>query len=175
MLLRYTAVLLALPLLVPVTRGAEEDPATATITLKKGDRIIFFGDSLTNLAGEEKPKEHVTRGYVRIVRETLQTQDSVAVIARRHGVNANQVFAWRRQHQRGQLVEVSGAGTQEAVIVPVKIAEPTPVRAATRITDPRTSMAPRIEIELAEGGRLKIWDLSSETLRALIRDLMRPC
>ena len=51
---------------------AEEDLATKQVELKKGDRIIFFGDSLTNLAGEEKPKEHVTKGYVRIVRETLQ-------------------------------------------------------------------------------------------------------
>ena len=45
--------------------------AAKQVELKKGDRIIFFGDSLTNLAGEEKPKEHVTKGYVRIVRETL--------------------------------------------------------------------------------------------------------
>lgn len=52
--------------------AAEEDPATRQVELKKGDRIIFFGDSLTNLAGEEKPKEHVTKGYVRIVRETLE-------------------------------------------------------------------------------------------------------
>jgi len=50
----------------------EEDVAARKIELKKGDRIIFFGDSLTNLAGEEKPKEHVSKGYVRIVRETLQ-------------------------------------------------------------------------------------------------------
>jgi lysophospholipase L1-like esterase len=39
--------------------------------LKNGDRIIFFGDSLTELAGDEQPKQHVTKGYVRIVRETL--------------------------------------------------------------------------------------------------------
>jgi lysophospholipase L1-like esterase len=51
---------------------AQEDLATKQVELKKGDRIIFFGDSLTNLAGEEKPREHVKKGYVRIVRETLQ-------------------------------------------------------------------------------------------------------
>jgi transposase len=114
---------------------------------------------------------------LQIVRETLQAQASVAVIARHHGVNANQVFAWRRQYQRGQFVESSGTRTQEAVIVPVKLVEPAQVRASTRTNEPgpRVSTSPRIEIELAEGGRLKIWDLSSETLRALIRDLMRPC
>src|SRR5512145_2527655 len=49
----------------------ESDPASKTVTLKKGDVILFFGDSLTELAGREAPKEHVTKGYVRIVREKL--------------------------------------------------------------------------------------------------------
>jgi lysophospholipase L1-like esterase len=52
--------------------SAEEDPATATVKLKRGDSILFFGDSLTALAGQEAPKEHVSKGYVRIVREKLQ-------------------------------------------------------------------------------------------------------
>jgi lysophospholipase L1-like esterase len=51
---------------------AADDPAAATIELKKGDSIIFFGDSLTELAGKEEPKQHVTKGYVRIVREELE-------------------------------------------------------------------------------------------------------
>jgi lysophospholipase L1-like esterase len=49
-----------------------EDLAEKRVELKKGDRIIFFGDSLTALAGQEAPKDRgVTKGYVRIVRETL--------------------------------------------------------------------------------------------------------
>jgi lysophospholipase L1-like esterase len=55
----------------PLCAVAQDDPAAASVTLKKGDSIIFFGDSLTALAGEEAPQEHVTKGYVRIVRETL--------------------------------------------------------------------------------------------------------
>jgi lysophospholipase L1-like esterase len=51
---------------------AGDDPTDKRVELKKGDRIIFFGDSLTALAGQEAPKEHVTKGYVRIVRETLK-------------------------------------------------------------------------------------------------------
>jgi hypothetical protein len=42
------------------------------VELKKGDRILFLGDSLTYLAGKEEPKKHVKKGYVRIVEETLQ-------------------------------------------------------------------------------------------------------
>jgi lysophospholipase L1-like esterase len=52
--------------------AADEDLAEKKVELKKGDRILFFGDSLTELAGKEEPKKYVTKGYVRIVRETLQ-------------------------------------------------------------------------------------------------------
>jgi lysophospholipase L1-like esterase len=48
------------------------EPAPKQVTLKKGDRILFFGDSLTYLAGKEEPKKFVTKGYVRIVGETLK-------------------------------------------------------------------------------------------------------
>jgi lysophospholipase L1-like esterase len=51
--------------------AADEDLADKKVELKKGDQILFFGDSLTELAGKEEPKQHVTKGYVRIVRETL--------------------------------------------------------------------------------------------------------
>jgi lysophospholipase L1-like esterase len=50
---------------------AADDLAAQKVKLKKGDRILFFGDSLTELAGNEEPKQHVTKGYVRIVREAL--------------------------------------------------------------------------------------------------------
>lgn len=67
-----SASLIAAPLLcAALLASAEDDPAEKTVELTKGDRIIFFGDSLTALAGQEAPKEHVTKGYVRIVRETL--------------------------------------------------------------------------------------------------------
>jgi lysophospholipase L1-like esterase len=59
-------------LALPAGARAADNPAAATIELKKGDSIIFFGDSLTELAGKEEPKKHVTKGYVRIVREELE-------------------------------------------------------------------------------------------------------
>jgi transposase len=39
----------------------------------------------------------------RIVEETLEPGASVAVIARQHGVNANQVFYWRKLYREGRL------------------------------------------------------------------------
>jgi transposase len=39
------------------------------------------------------------------VQLTLEPGASVAEVARAHGVNANQVFTWRRAFERGELVE----------------------------------------------------------------------
>jgi lysophospholipase L1-like esterase len=41
------------------------------VELKKGDRILFFGDSLTYYGGKDEPKQHVKKGYVKIVQELL--------------------------------------------------------------------------------------------------------
>src|SRR5580700_9379532 len=54
-----------------------------------------------------------------IVEETLQPGASVAVIARQHGVNGNQVFHWRKLYREGRL-EVGPAAAQ---LVPVRISE----------------------------------------------------
>lgn len=54
-----------------------------------------------------------------VVEETLRSGASVAVIARRHGVNANQVFHWRKLYREGRLdVEPSTPH-----LVPVRMAE----------------------------------------------------
>jgi transposase len=51
-----------------------------------------------------------------VVEETLQPGASVAVIARRHGVNANQVFHWRKLYREGRL-------DAKPQLVPVRVAE----------------------------------------------------
>src|ERR1700735_417438 len=55
----------------------------------------------------------------RIVEETLLPGASVAVIARQHGVNANQVFHWRKLYREGRLGVEPAAGQ----LVPVRISE----------------------------------------------------
>jgi transposase len=54
-----------------------------------------------------------------VVEETLQPGASVAVIARQHGVNANQVFHWRKLYREGRL-QLEPAAAQ---LVPVRISE----------------------------------------------------
>ena len=51
--------------------------------------------------------------------ETLQAGASVAVIARRHDVNANQVFHWRKLYREGRL----DMAPPVAQLLPVRVAE----------------------------------------------------
>jgi transposase len=44
-----------------------------------------------------------------IVQLTLEPGASVAEVARLHGVNANQVFKWRREFERGELEDACAA------------------------------------------------------------------
>lgn len=52
-----------------------------------------------------------------IVQLTLEPGASVAEVARAHGVNANQVFKWRRAFERGELVE-------PCALLPVSVSGP---------------------------------------------------
>jgi transposase len=58
-----------------------------------------------------------------IVEETFKSGASVAQIARAHGVNANQVFNWRRLYHAGQLEAESRTGQ----LLPVKVTDAAPV------------------------------------------------
>ena len=57
---------------------------------------------------DETPKREARRRRSveekrRIVEETLEAGASVARVARRHAVNANQVFYWRKKYREGRL------------------------------------------------------------------------
>lgn len=62
-----------------------------------------------------------------IVEETLQPDASVARIARQHGINANQVFLWRKVCREGLLPE-SGFALLSVTVTPSMAADrlPTP-------------------------------------------------
>ena len=54
-----------------------------------------------------------------IVELTMEPGASVALVARAHGLNANQVFKWRRAFERGELVGSTSACT---ALLPVTVA-----------------------------------------------------
>ena len=56
----------------------------------------------------------------RVVEETLEAGASVARVALKHGVNANQVFQWRRLYRDGKL----GVPSEGAMkLLPVSVAD----------------------------------------------------
>ena len=57
----------------------------------------------SELAGAVQRQRRSIAEKRRIVEETLAEGASVARIARAHGVNANQVFGWRRLYLSGRL------------------------------------------------------------------------
>ena len=57
----------------------------------------------------------------RIVEETMAEGASVARVARAHGVNANQVFGWRRLYNAGRL-----GGSGAVKLLPVNVSESSP-------------------------------------------------
>ena len=85
-----------------------------------------------------------------IVAESYQPGVSVSVVARRHDVNANLVFSWRREYR--ELARVVG-GFVPVVVSSTEGAEPTKLLPPPDI-EPRP--AGRIEIALADGSRVTV-------------------
>jgi transposase len=98
-----------------------------------------------------------------VVAETLEPGASVSIVARRHDVNANQLFKWRRE----MAPEQPPAAEQSVTMLPVTI---TPEAVEAR---PRVRRSGTIEITLAGGARVCVrGEVSPETLRQVI-ELLR--
>ena len=58
----------------------------------------------------------------KIVEEALSSPHSVAVVARQHGLNSNQLFGWRKLYLNGQLEPAVESGTAVRLL-PVSVSE----------------------------------------------------
>lgn len=61
---------------------------------------------IEELLGPERRRRRSPQEKIAIVQETLQPGMTVSHVARLHGVNANQIFAWRKQYQEGSLTAI---------------------------------------------------------------------
>jgi transposase len=119
----------------------------------------------------------------KIVEETLVPGASVARVARAHGVNANQVFAWRRQNRQG-LLEAGHRVT--AGLLAVRVADPEPVRSAQgklrrrvveggarpKGTETRRAPSSMIQVELPKGRLQLTGSVDAEALRVVLEALL---
>ena len=99
---------------------------------------------------------HTIEEKLRIVEETRARGASVAMVARRHHVNPNQVFAWRQLYRRGLLHPP--AAKCDAKMLPVKVSTPTvlPTERAAPTASSQSPSEPQqasrlIEIRLSNG------------------------
>ncbi len=126
-------------------------------------------------AGVARRRHRTVEEKRRIVQESLKPGASVALVARRFDVNANQIFTWRRQLRGGKLTG-KREGSSESQLLPVAMHEVSvqavqhspPVAAQTPCTG-------RIEIDFCGGRRLwREGRADPETLSAVIRELSQP-
>ena len=73
--------------------------------------MLFMVGADGVIAGRRVRRFRTVSEKRRIAELTFEPGASVALVARAHGVNANQVFKWRRALKRGELNEPSSAST----------------------------------------------------------------
>lgn len=86
---------------------------------------------VTPADGEVKRQRRSIAEKRRIVEETLAPGASVALIARAHGVNANQVFGWRRLYRAGRLGGAAQVQPDSIKLLPVTVEAPRTLAAST--------------------------------------------
>jgi transposase len=109
----------------------------------------------------------------RIVEETLEAGASVARVALKYGVNANQVFQWRRLHRDGKL----GVAAEQAIkLLPVSVTEETELR-KPELREPQPSQIEpvkcgAIHIELPGKVRISLeGNVDPGVVRAVLKSL----
>ena len=104
----------------------------------------------------------------RIVEQTLEARASVARVALKYGVNANQVFQWRRLHRDGKL----GASPATAMkLLPVSVVEDemAPKAQPEAVVGERRGV---IHMELPDGVRISLQgDVDLAMIRAVLKSL----
>jgi transposase len=106
--------------------------------------ITGKGQSGTRPKRQYRPIEEKRR----IVEETLVEGASVARVALSHGVNANQVFGWRKLYLAGRL----GSASRAIKLLPVHVSENSPSLAPTT----HRECSPSVELAKSTPGTIHV-------------------
>ena len=115
-------------------------------------------DKSGELLGQERRRRWSPEQKLAMVRESLEPGQSVSVVARRNGINANQLFQWRKLYQDGSLSAVSAG---EAVVPASELSEQ--IRELQRMLGKKT-MEAEILKEAVEIARSRKWIAHSPLL-----------
>lgn len=119
--------------------------------------------------GSGRRRFWTTEEKLRIVEQTLSSTQSVAMVARQHGVNANQVFYWRKLYRAGQLR--NEGGEQQVRLLPVSVSDEP--RAETEQGE-AVSPAPGVTINIEFPGRTLVsleGAVDADIVRAVLESL----
>ena len=110
-------------------------------------------DAEDAVLGRRRRRRRSVSEKLQIVHLTMEPGVSVAEIARVNGVNANQVFKWRRLFESGQL---SDEGARSTALLPVIVTADSERKPETTdaTADVQASSGGAIHIELS--GRMRI-------------------
>jgi transposase len=115
---------------------------------------------------ERKNRRWTVEEKRHIVEQTLADGRSVAEIARAHGVNANQVFDWRKQHRLGLL----GVNATDTVFLPVVVTQNKEI-AANKPANVAHGPRGTIRVQMPSGEVLIEGGVELEVLRTVLQCL----
>jgi transposase len=116
---------------------------------------------LTVKAPRKKLRRRSIKERREIVEETLLAGASVSRVARRHDVNANQVFYWRKLYREGRL-----GGSKQLLAVEV-----TPDQSAPVSEEVAAASTGSIEIKVAKGSLRVFGSIDVSALRVVLECL----
>ena len=123
-----------------------------------------------------------------VIKETLEPGASVSIVARRHDMNANVVFGWRKQYREGKLVlpdpgkmpphRVDTAQLLAVDVIdmpmPTQRALPGAASASSEVAHSVSAPPPVCEIEIEMGKRrVRIRGLPAERAEAFLQDCLK--
>ena len=120
-------------------------------------------------ADRRRHQRHALSFKQQLVALTLVPGASVARLAREHGVNANQVFTWRKLSREGRL----GSEQSTAVrLLPVDVAPPTVAAGTPPRVDPPLGSG-RLRLECARAQLIIEGSPDAQALRVVLEHLLR--
>jgi transposase len=117
---------------------------------------------------QRKRRRRYTLAFKRqVVDEALAGGESVSVVARRHDLNTNLLFNWRRRYQNGTL---SGVAGEPPVLLPIRVKAASVAEALPQ----RTDGVAELELVLVSGHRVRVrGGVDPAVLRAALEVLSR--
>jgi transposase len=124
-----------------------------------------------NVADKAPRQHHSLEFKLRIIEAILKPGASVARIARANGVNANQVFGWRKLYLEGRL---GSKATNAPCLLPVTVIGDTPAVTPVGVLDASDDrpLHARLRVESSKGNLIVEGRPDLMTLRLVLERLL---